>query len=42
MQALIVPVLIWVLSSAVAKIFLALGIGLFTYTGLQALINCII
>jgi len=39
MPALLIPVLVWVLSSAVAKILLALGIGFATYTGLQSLIS---
>lgn len=39
MPALLAPLLIWILSSAVAKIFFALGIGLFTYTGISSLIE---
>lgn len=39
MKALLLPLLTWIISSALVKILLALGIGLFTYTGLEALIN---
>lgn len=39
MPAFLAPILIWVLSSAIAKIFVSLGIGLITYTGILALVR---
>lgn len=39
MPALLAPLLIWVLSSAVARIFVSLGIGLFTYVGILSLVR---
>lgn len=39
MPALLAPLLIWVLSSAIARIFVSLGIGLFTYVGILALVR---
>ncbi|MEB3736225.1 DUF2523 domain-containing protein [Halopseudomonas pachastrellae] len=39
MPALLAPLLIWVLSSAIARVFVALGIGLFTYTGIKSLVE---
>lgn len=39
MPALLAPLLIWILSSAVAKILFSIGIGFMTYTGIQALVE---
>jgi len=39
MPALLAPLLIWILSSAVARIFVSLGIGMFTYVGIIALVR---
>jgi hypothetical protein len=39
MPALLAPLLIWVLASAVARVFVALGIALFTYSGIIALVQ---
>lgn len=39
MFKLLAPVLIWALTSAVSRILLALGIGLVTYTAIQALVH---
>lgn len=38
MQAILIPLFGFIISSALVKILLALGIGFFTYTGLEALI----
>lgn len=35
MPALLAPLVIWIIGSAVAKIFVAIGIGFFTYTGVE-------
>jgi len=39
MPALLAPLLIWILSSAVARIFVSLGIGMFTYVGIISLVR---
>jgi len=39
MPALLAPLLIWILSSAVAKVLVALGIGFMTYSGILALVE---
>lgn len=39
MPALLAPLLIWILSSAVARIFVSLGIGMFTYVGIISLVE---
>lgn len=39
MQALLVPLFAFVLSSFFVKVLFTLGVGFFTYTGLLALIN---
>lgn len=39
MPALLAPLLIWILSSALAKILFSIGIGFMTYTGIQALVE---
>lgn len=39
MPALLAPLLIWVLSSAIARVFVSLGIALFTYTGIMNLVE---
>jgi len=39
MQAILIPLFGFIISSAIVKILLALGIGFFTYTGLEALIG---
>lgn len=39
MPALLAPLLIWILSSAVARVLVALGIGFFTYAGLVDLVQ---
>jgi len=39
MPALLAPLLIWILSSAVARIFVSLGIGMFTYVGILSLVR---
>lgn len=39
MPALLAPLLVWVLSTAIARVFVALGIALFTYTGIKQLVQ---
>jgi len=39
MPALLAPLIIWILSSALAKILFAIGIGFMTYTGILALVT---
>jgi len=42
MPAVLVAIGVWVVSSVIAKIFVALGIGLFTYYGLLHLVEQLI
>ena len=42
MPAVLVAIGVWVISSVIAKIFVALGIGLFTYYGLLTLVEQLI
>lgn len=42
MPALLSGLLIWVISSAVARVLVALGIGFFTYSGLVALVESLV
>ena len=39
MPALLAPLLVWVLASAVARVIVSLGIAFFTYNGLVALVE---
>lgn len=39
MPAIIAAIGVWVISSVIAKVFIALGIGLFSYYGLYALVE---
>lgn len=39
MPAVLVAIGVWVVSSVIAKLFVALGIGLFTYFGLLELVE---
>lgn len=39
MPAVIAAIGVWVISSVIAKVFIALGIGLFSYYGLYALVE---
>lgn len=39
MPALLAPLLIWVLSSAIARVLVSLGIAFFTYSGIVYLVE---
>jgi hypothetical protein len=39
MPAMLIAVGVWVISSVIAKLFVALGIGIFTYYGIYELIQ---